>query len=126
MKLLLVDDNDRIRKMMRSIYSPHFDEVIECDDGEAAVRAFDGSNPDWVVMDINLPTGKAGMKEMDGIEAATRIIAANPDARIIIVSQFNDETTINAVKNAGAVEFVSKENLYKVIEVIKENNKEQK
>lgn len=126
MKLLLVDDNDRIRKMMKNMYSAHFDEVIECDDGEAAVRAFDESNPDWVVMDINLPTGKAGMKEMDGIEATTRIIAANPDARIIIVSQFNDESTIDAVKNAGAVEFVSKENLYKVIEVINKNNKEQK
>ena len=125
MKLLLVDDNDRIRKMMRSIYSPHFDEVIECDDGEAAVLAFDGNNPDWVVMDINLPTGKAGMKEMDGIEATEKIITAHPDARIIIVSQFNDETTIDAVKNAGAVEFVSKENLYKVIEVINKNNKGQ-
>lgn len=119
MKLLLVDDNDRIRKMMRSIYSPHFDEVIECDDGEAAVQAFDGNNPDWVVMDIK-------MKEMDGIEAATKIISANPDARIIIVSQFNDESTIDAVKNAGAVGFVSKENLYKVIEVINKNNKERK
>jgi CheY-like chemotaxis protein len=117
MKLLLVDDNDRIRKMMRSIYSPHFDEVIECDDGEAAVLAFDGNNPDWVVMDIR-------MKEMDGIEATEKIITAHPDARIIIVSQFNDETTIDAVKNAGAVEFVSKENLYKVIEVINKNNTE--
>jgi len=119
MKLLLVDDNDRLRGMMKSLYSPHFDEVIECDDGEAAVLAFNGNNPDWVVMDIK-------MKEMDGIEAATRIIAANPGARIIIVSQFNDESTIDAVKNAGAFEFVSKENLYKVIEVINKNNKEQK
>jgi two-component system, NarL family, response regulator LiaR len=107
MKLLLVDDNDRIRKMMRSIYSPHFDEVIECDDGEAAVLAFDGNNPDWVVMDIR-------MKEMDGIEATEKIITAHPDAKVIIVSQYNDETTIDAAKRAGAVEFVSKENLYKV------------
>lgn len=119
MKLLLVDDNDRIRKMMRSIYSPHFDEVIECDDGESAVRAFAGNNPDWVVMDIK-------MKEMDGIEATKKIITAHPDAKVIIVSQFNDESTIDAVKNARAVEFVSKENLYKVIEVINKKNKEQK
>jgi CheY-like chemotaxis protein len=117
MKLLLVDDNDRIRKMMRSIYSPHLDEVIECDDGEAAVLAFDGNNPDWVVMDIK-------MKEMDGIEATEKIITSHPDAKVIIVSQYNDESTIDAVKNAGAVEFVSKENLYKVIEVINKNNTE--
>ncbi len=119
MKLLLVDDNERIRKMMRSIYSPHFDEVIECDDGESAVLAFDGNNPDWVVMDIK-------MAAMEGIEATAKIISSHPDARVIIVSQYKDETTIDAAKRAGAVEFVSKENLYKVIEVINKNKKEQK
>lgn len=126
MKLLLVDDNFRIRKMMLNIYSPHFEQVIECNDGHDAVIAFHQHNPDWVVMDINLPAGKAGMKEMDGIEATEKIISSNPDARVIIVSQYNDETTIDAAKRAGAVEFVSKENLYKVIEVINKNKKEQK
>lgn len=119
MKLLLVDDNDRIRKMMRSIYSPHFDEIIECDNGESAVRAFDVTNPDWVVMDIM-------MKNMNGIEATEKIIISHPDAKVIIVSQYNDETTVDAAKSAGAVGFVSKENLYKVIEVINKTNKEQK
>jgi len=110
MKLLLVDDNDRIRKMMRSIYSPHFDEIIECDDGDRAVAEFNNELPDWVVMDIK-------MKEMDGIEATEKIISSYPEAKVIIVSQYNDETTIGAAKKAGAVEFVSKENLYKVIDV---------
>jgi len=48
MKLLLVDDNARIRKMMRGIYSPHFNEVIECDDGDKAVEEFNKKLPDWV------------------------------------------------------------------------------
>ena len=115
MKLLLVDDNDRIRKMMKSLYSPHFDEVIECDDGDKAVAEFRNGLPDWVVMDIK-------MNEMDGIEATEKIISSYPEAKVIIVSQYNDETTIDAAKKAGAVEFVSKENLYKVIEVIDNNN----
>jgi CheY-like chemotaxis protein len=114
MKLLLVDDNARIRKMMRSMYSSHFNEVIECDDGDKAVEEFNKKLPDWVVMDIK-------MNEMDGIKATEKIITAYPDAKIIIVSQYNDETTIDAAKRAGAVEFVSKENLYKVIEVINKN-----
>jgi len=119
MKLLLVDDNNRIRNVMKNIYSPHFEEVIECGDGAEAVLAFNDSLPDWVVMDINLPTGKAGMKTMDGIEATKKIISANPDAKVIIVSQYNDETTIDAAIRAGAVGFVSKENLSKVLELIK-------
>ncbi len=116
MKLLLVDDNSRIRKMMRSIYSPHFDEIIECDDGDKAVSEFNNELPDWVVIDIK-------MKRMDGIEATEKIISTNPDAKVIIVSQYNDETTIDAAKNAGAVEFVSKDNLSKVVEVIFDGNK---
>ena len=111
MKLLLVDDNIRIRKMMKSIYSPHFEEVIECSDGSEAVVAFNDLIPDWVVMDIK-------MNSMDGIEATEKIISANPEAKVIIVSQYNDETTIDAVKKAGAIGFVSKENLSRVIEVI--------
>lgn len=115
MKLLLVDDNERIRKMMMNIYSPHFKQVIECNDGHDAVIAFHQNNPDWVVMDIK-------MKEMDGLEATTKIISQNPSAKIIIVSQYEDNTTIEAAKDAGAVEFVSKSNLYKVIEVIEKFN----
>lgn len=111
MKLLLVDDNDRIREMMRNMYSAHFDEVIECSDGTEALAVFNDSNPDWVVMDIK-------MKKMDGIEATSKIVSRNPKAKIIVVSQFDDETTIAAAKAAGAVEFVRKENLSNVIEFI--------
>jgi NarL family two-component system response regulator LiaR len=119
MKLLLVDDNDRIREVMRNICSPHFDEVIECNDGTEAVIAYHKNLPDWVVMDIK-------MKEMDGIEATIKILSGNPEARVIIISQFNDPLTVDAAKNAGAVEFVSKENLQKIIEVVKRNKQEVK
>ena len=118
MKLLLVDDSERIRSVIRSICASHFDDVVECCDGVEAINAYNESIPDWVVMDINMPSGKAGMKEMDGIEATEKILLQHPEAKVIIVSQYNDESTIDAAKNASAVEFVSKENLYKVIEVI--------
>lgn len=47
-----------------------------------------------------------------------KILLQHPEAKVIIVSQYNDELTMDAAKKAGAVEFVSKENLYRVIEVI--------
>lgn len=119
MKLLLVDDNDKIREMMRNMYSAHFDEVIECSDGTEALAAFNHSIPDWVIMDIR-------MKEMDGIEATEKIIVSHPKAKIIVVSQYNDESTIEAAKAAGAVEFVSKENLSNVIEFISNHIRSEK
>ena len=111
MKLLLVDDSERIRSVIRSICASHFDDVVECCDGVEAINAYNEFIPDWVVMDIK-------MKEMDGLEATEKILLQYPEAKVIIVSQYNDESTIDAAKKAGAVEFVSKENLYKVIEVI--------
>jgi len=112
MKLLLVDDSERMRTVIRTICSSSFDDVVECSDGTEAVNAYNESPPDWVIMDIK-------MKEMDGIEATEKILSSNPDARVIIVSQYNDETTIDAAIKAGAVGFVSKENLSKVIDLIK-------
>lgn len=117
MKLLLVDDNDRIRKVMKTIYSPFFDKIIECTDGTEAVNEFKKSKPDWTVMDIK-------MKKMDGIEATTKIISDNPAARVIVVSQFNDASTVEAARQAGAIDFVSKENLYEVLQIINNHEKE--
>jgi len=112
MKLLLVDDNDKIRKIMKDFYLPYFDEVVECADGKEAVEQFPSLHPDWTVMDIK-------MKSMDGIEAAHRILLEEGKAKIILVSQFGDEATVSAAVACGAVAFVKKDNLENVIEIIR-------
>ncbi|MFA6541770.1 MAG: response regulator transcription factor [Bacteroidota bacterium] len=114
MKLLLVDDNDKIRQIMKDFYSPYFDEVVECSDGREAVDQFPVVHPDWTVMDVK-------MKSMDGIEAARQILSEQGKAKIILVSQFGDEGTIFAAKESGAIAFVKKDNLENVIEVIKQS-----
>lgn len=114
MKLLIVDDNAGMRKMLKSICFNLFTSILECDDGDLAVRMYNVENPDWVLMDIK-------MNRMDGISATKEIKIKYPDARIIIVSQYNDVNVIDAAKNSGAIEFVSKEDLSKIIEVITNN-----
>lgn len=117
MKLLLVDDNDKIRQIMKDYYSPYFDEVIECSDGNEAVHQFPAVHPDWTIMDIK-------MRSMDGIEAARKILAEEGKAKIILVSQFGDHETISAARTSGAVAFVNKENLENVIEIIREKGEQ--
>ena len=112
MKLLLVDDNDKIRQIMKDFYSPYFDDVVECTDGAEAVDQYASVHPDWTVMDIK-------MKAMDGIEATRRIISDEAAAKIILVSQFGDEGTIHQAVASGAIAFVKKDNLENVIEIIK-------
>jgi CheY-like chemotaxis protein len=114
MKLLIADDNADMRKMLKSICVNLFSNILECDDGDSAVRIYGTEKPDWVLMDIK-------MNRMDGITATREIKSVHPEAKIIIVSQFNDKTIVDAAKMSGAVEFVNKEDLTGVLEVIKNN-----
>jgi len=59
------------------------------------------------------------MKRMDGIKATMNIKLKFPEAKIIMVSQYNDKSIIEESFKSGAVEFVSKENLMRIEEIIK-------
>lgn len=116
MKLLLVDDNDNIRRIMKDLYSPYFNEIVECTDGTEVVEQFSSINPDWTVMDIQ-------MKRMDGIEAAEKVIHVEPNAKIILISQFDDVEIVSEARRSGAIAFVKKDSLENVIEVIRNAKK---
>jgi CheY-like chemotaxis protein len=114
MKLLIADDNPGFRKVLKNFCEEYFHEIIECEDGDEAIYIHKKERPDWIFMDIK-------MNRMDGLTATRNIIIDNPDARIIIISQFNDKDTIKASKESGAVEFVNKEDLTMIEEILKEN-----
>jgi len=112
MKLLIADDNPVMRSILRGICNEHFTEINECEDGDEAIKAYEDQQPDWVLMDIK-------MKKMDGIKATSAIKTKYPEAKIIIVSQYNDKRIIEASIKSGAKEFVNKDNLEKIEEIIK-------
>ncbi len=102
--LLIVDDNAKMRLLIRSIVGKVSADVVECDDGSEALPAYIAHRPEWVLMDVE-------MAGMDGIQATRAITARFPDARIIIVTQHTDAGTRSAAAAAGATGFVSKDNL---------------
>lgn len=104
MKVLIVDDNPRMRWLIKSIIEGLADQVDECTDGGDAIEAYKRLQPDWVLMDIR-------MSEMDGIAATTQIKAAFADARILIVTDYDDDDLREAAMAAGASGYVLKENL---------------
>jgi CheY-like chemotaxis protein len=116
MKLLIADDNENMRKMLKNICSHLFYKILECDDGDLAVDIYKDEKPDWVLMDIK-------MNRMDGIEATKIINEKYPDAKIIVVSQYDDKSIIDAAMNSGAVEFVGKDDLSIIEKIIVENYK---
>jgi len=102
--LLIVDDSERMRRMIKRLIKGILAEVWECDDGSQALGAYTEHRPDWVLMDIE-------MKDVDGITATREIITAFPDARIVIISNYDSDELREAASAAGATGYVVKENL---------------
>ena len=111
MTLLIVDDNDHMRLLLRNIVTDLADEISECSDGAEALSFYKEHQPDWVLMDIR-------MKDVDGLTATRQIKAAFADAKIIIVTNYDDQYLRQAAQQAGASEFVLKENLLEVRRIL--------
>lgn len=111
MKVLIVDDHQEMRELMRTYLPDTFDEIRECEDGIDALDCYREFLPDWVLMDWK-------MEQMDGLTATRQIVAAYPEARILMVTNYDDKTLRQAAREAGAQGFVSKENLLNILEIL--------
>ena len=109
--ILIADDNSDVRRMIRSLLEEIDTDVAECSDGGAAIEAYDELEPDWLLMDIN-------MLPVDGLTAMRTILEKHPDARIIVISQYQDARTRDTALAMGAYAFVGKEDLMSVRDLI--------
>jgi CheY-like chemotaxis protein len=110
--MLIVDDNPRMRAMIRTLLNETGDWTIECGNGAEAVDLYRTHMPDWVMMDIAMPV-------LDGISATRRIVALDHLARVVIVTDYYDPQLEQAAFHAGAVAYVPKDNLLKLLEVVR-------
>lgn len=107
MKILIVEDNPQMRRMIRAVVADLAEAVAECNDGEEAVATYTAqqfNRDDRVLMDLQMPG-------IGGLEATRRIRTAFPDAQIIIVTQYDDPHWRRAATQVGACGYVLKENL---------------
>jgi CheY-like chemotaxis protein len=84
-RVLIVDDEDDLRKVAHMILKRCGYEVVETDNGQDAVRIYQslartGTAPDVVLMDLTLRGG------MNGGETAAEILKFDPDARVVVTS----------------------------------------
>ena len=117
LNFLIVEDNQPMRNLIRSMISDLAGNVTECDDGADALASYSKCRPDWVLMDIR-------MKDMDGISATRQIKASYPDANIMIVTDYDNHNVREAAREAGACEFVAKENLLDVRRILVSQEKQ--
>src|SRR5437588_2976379 len=115
-RYLVVDDSVFARKNLAKIIEAFGGKVAgEAGDGCTAITEYDRVQPDLVLMDITMP-------QMEGIEAAERIVRQHPEARIVMVSSVGYQENIVAALQKGARHFVQKpvkpEVLYEVIKYV--------
>ncbi len=103
-RILLVDDQRLMRDGLRTLLELEADFEIagEAGDGQAALEAYDQCRPDVVLMDIRMP-------QMNGVEATRRLLGRDPDARVIILTTFDDDANVFEGLRAGARGYLLKD-----------------
>lgn len=101
-RIMVVDDSKFIYEEMKFFLDgSDFEIAGYCQDGEGALDCYNETKPDVVTMDIVLPG-------IDGFEAASQILAAHPDAKIIVLSSLAYDDTMDKAKEIGACGFLFK------------------
>lgn len=103
MRILLVEDHKPTREVMRALIEEQSDMQVvgEAPTGEDAVNLSRDLRPDIVVMDILLPG-------MNGIEATRKILAAQPEVKVLALSNHFGESLVQAIVDAGGLAYVQK------------------
>ncbi|WP_258724884.1 response regulator [Cellulomonas sp. NS3] len=103
-RLLVVDDDALVRAGLRLILGgdPGLVIVGEAADGLQAVELARTERPDVVLMDIRMP-------RLDGLAATERLLAADPDARVVVLTTFDTDDMVVSALRLGAVGFLLKD-----------------
>ena len=102
--VLIVDDHQLMREGLRTLLEMEEDILVvgEAPDGRAAVEAYLLLRPRVVLMDIRMPV-------MDGVEAIEQIRARDPDARVLVLTTFDEDELVRRALRAGASGYLLKD-----------------
>jgi two-component system, chemotaxis family, chemotaxis protein CheY len=99
--VLIVDDSEFMRNLLREILEEDHEVVGEAENGVEAVEMYEEAKPDLVTMDVVMPV-------RDGIEATSAIKGTNPDANVIMCTSVGQEEKMKMAVKAGADGYITK------------------
>ncbi|MES1168791.1 MAG: response regulator, partial [Oleiharenicola lentus] len=101
--ILLTDDEAHIRKfiglILRKFDNPR---ILEAANGAEAIELYKQHQPDLVLLDVNMPV-------MDGVQALTGIMAADPNAVVVMLTSLANRQTVEQCQQLGAVDYIRKD-----------------
>ena len=113
-RVLIVDDSSIMRKMIKQTLEGEQHSIVgEAKNGRDAVELYKNLNPDVVTMDIT-------MREMDGFAAAKEILGIDSDARIIFLSNLDEDKYSQEAKRIGAKGYLNKHNAKAIVDLIRD------
>jgi DNA-binding NarL/FixJ family response regulator len=103
-QVLIADDHPVFRHGMRAVLEAAPDTVVvgEATTGDEAITLAEQLRPDVIMMDLQMP-------HLNGIDATRRLRQVNPDAHVLVVTMFEDDSSVFAAMRAGARGYVLKD-----------------
>jgi two-component system, chemotaxis family, chemotaxis protein CheY len=100
-KVLIVDDSGLARRTLRQILESVGCEVVEAEDGLAALERYFLEKPDVVLLDLV-------MRGMYGLDVLEKLRELDPEVRVVVVSADIQQSSQELVERAGAKAFINK------------------
>ena len=101
LRVLVIDDEPPIRKLLRVGLSAHGYQIVEASNGKMALNLLSEQTPDLVILDLGLP-------DMQGHELLRTMRARNDSVPIVVLSSRDDETGKVQALDSGADDYVTK------------------
>lgn len=111
LKVLLVDDEELIRRSLRRVFEIAHHKVIEAADGVSGLSLWRKEQPDLVILDVLMPglTGPQVLKE----------VGQQNKSKVILVSAYTGEYNLKKAKDVGADLFIPKpfQNIFEIVKL---------
>jgi two-component system, OmpR family, KDP operon response regulator KdpE len=101
LRVLVVDDEPPIRKLLRVGLSAHGYQILEASSGRMALELLGGQSPDLIILDLGLP-------DMQGHELLRAMRTRNDSVPIVVLSSRDDESGKVQALDSGADDYVTK------------------
>ncbi len=104
LRIVVADDQASVREGLAALLGllPGIEVIATAANGEEAIDRVGESHPDAILLDLRMPV-------LDGIEATRRLTREHPEVAIVILTTYDDDTSVLAALQAGARSYLTKD-----------------